>query len=73
MKHLSLCLRLFDGVNITADDKHMWLIPYTSGYDHTLTVRFHQPHTIAGLRIWNYNKSPEDSYRGVSIKSRLHV
>ncbi|XP_057178046.1 katanin-interacting protein isoform X2 [Triplophysa rosa] len=59
--------KLFDGVNITADDKHKWLIPYTSGYDHTLTVRFDQPRTIAGLRIWNYNKSPEDSYRGVKV------
>ncbi|KAL0156196.1 hypothetical protein M9458_047442, partial [Cirrhinus mrigala] len=49
--------KLFDGMNITTDDKHMWLIPLTSGSDHTLT-------TIAGLRIWNYNKSPEDSYRG---------
>ncbi|XP_073669267.1 katanin-interacting protein isoform X2 [Paramisgurnus dabryanus] len=59
--------KLFDGVNITMDDKHMWLIPYTSGYDHKLTLRFGQQHTIAGLRIWNYNKSPEDSYRGVKV------
>ncbi len=32
-------VRLFDGMNITTDDKHMWLIPFTSGSDHTLTVR----------------------------------
>uniref|UniRef100_A0A8C1GUB8 KATNIP domain-containing protein n=1 Tax=Cyprinus carpio TaxID=7962 RepID=A0A8C1GUB8_CYPCA len=59
--------KLFDGMNITTDDKHMWLIPFTSGSDHTLTVRFAQPQTIAGFRIWNYNKSPEDSYRGVKV------
>lgn len=58
-------------MNITTDDKHMWLIPFTSVSDHTLTVRFSQTQTIAGLRIWNYNKSPEDSYRGVSVKSGL--
>ncbi len=56
-------------MNITTDDKHMWLIPFTSGSDHTLTVRFGQPQMIAGFRIWNYNKSPEDSYRGVRVKS----
>uniref|UniRef100_A0A671RBY8 Katanin interacting protein n=1 Tax=Sinocyclocheilus anshuiensis TaxID=1608454 RepID=A0A671RBY8_9TELE len=62
--------KLFDGMNITTDDKHMWLIPFTSGSDHTLAVRFGQPQTIAGFRIWNYNKSPEDSYRGLKV---VHV
>uniref|UniRef100_A0A8C2A4W0 Si:dkey-161j23.6 n=1 Tax=Cyprinus carpio TaxID=7962 RepID=A0A8C2A4W0_CYPCA len=62
--------KLFDGMNITTDDKHMWLIPFTSASDHTLTVRFAQPQTIAGFRIWNYNKSPEDSYRGLKV---VHV
>ncbi|XP_016100971.1 uncharacterized protein KIAA0556 isoform X1 [Sinocyclocheilus grahami] len=62
--------KLFDGMNITTDDKHMWLIPFTSGSDHTLAVRFGQLQTIAGFRIWNYNKSPEDSYRGLKV---VHV
>ncbi|XP_017543664.1 katanin-interacting protein isoform X1 [Pygocentrus nattereri] len=56
---------LFDGQNITTDDEHMWLIPFSPGSDHTLTIEFSQSQTIAGLRIWNYNKSPEDSYRGL--------
>uniref|UniRef100_A0A3B1IWI2 KATNIP domain-containing protein n=1 Tax=Astyanax mexicanus TaxID=7994 RepID=A0A3B1IWI2_ASTMX len=47
------------------DDEHMWLIPFSPGSDHTLTIDFSQSQTIAGLRIWNYNKSPEDSYRGL--------
>ncbi|XP_056306739.1 katanin-interacting protein [Danio aesculapii] len=62
--------KLFDGVNITTDDKHMWLIPFTSASEHTLTVQFTEPQTIAGFRMWNYNKSPEDSYRGVKV---VHV
>ncbi|XP_060778741.1 katanin-interacting protein isoform X3 [Neoarius graeffei] len=57
--------KLFDGQNITTDDEHMWLIPFTPGSDHTLSIQFSQSQTIAGLRVWNYNKSPEDSYRGV--------
>ncbi len=28
----SSSVRLFDGMNITTDDKHMWLIPFTSGF-----------------------------------------
>ncbi|XP_026114123.1 protein KIAA0556-like isoform X1 [Carassius auratus] len=59
--------KLFDGMNLTTDDKHMWLIPFSSGSDHTLTVRFARLQTIAGFRMWNYNKSPEDSYRGVKV------
>ncbi|XP_062330391.1 katanin-interacting protein isoform X4 [Osmerus eperlanus] len=62
--------KLIDGDNITADDEHMWLIPFCAGEQHTLTVTFQQPQTVAGLRLWNYNKSPEDSYRGVKV---IHV
>lgn len=57
--------RLIDGHNITTDDQHMWLIPFSYGEPHTLNIIFNKAQTIAGLRIWNYNKSPEDSYRGV--------
>ncbi|XP_053540567.1 katanin-interacting protein isoform X3 [Ictalurus punctatus] len=57
--------KLFDGENITTDDGHMWLIPFTPGSDHTLSIQFSQSQTITGLRVWNYNKSPEDSYRGL--------
>ncbi|KAM9424231.1 katanin-interacting protein [Pholidichthys leucotaenia] len=59
--------KLIDGHNITTDDQHMWLIPFSHGEPHILTITFSKIETIAGLRIWNYNKSPEDSYRGVKI------
>ncbi|XP_077358745.1 katanin-interacting protein isoform X2 [Festucalex cinctus] len=62
--------KLIDGHNITTDDHHMWLIPFSYGEPHTVTIAFPQTQTIAGLRIWNYNKSSEDSYRGVKV---LHV
>ncbi|XP_026207024.1 protein KIAA0556 isoform X2 [Anabas testudineus] len=62
--------KLIDGHNITTDDQHMWLIPFSHGEPHTLNIIFNKAQTIAGLRIWNYNKSPEDSYRGVKV---IHV
>lgn len=61
--------RLFDGQNITMEDQHMWLIPFSYGSTHTLMVRFEKTQTVAGLRVWNYNKSPEDTYRGVRERS----
>ncbi|KAM6166717.1 katanin-interacting protein [Erethizon dorsatum] len=62
--------KLIDGVNITTEDEHMWLIPFWSGLDHVVTIRFDRAESVAGLRFWNYNKSPEDTYRGAKI---VHV
>ncbi|XP_029383143.1 protein KIAA0556 isoform X2 [Echeneis naucrates] len=62
--------KLIDGHNITTEDHHMWLIPFSYGEPHILSITFNKAQTIAGLRIWNYNKSPEDSYRGVKV---IHV
>ncbi|XP_054605101.1 katanin-interacting protein isoform X3 [Nothobranchius furzeri] len=62
--------KLIDGHNITTDDHHMWMIPFSNGEAHVLNISFSKAQTIAGLRVWNYNKSPEDSYRGVKV---LHL
>ncbi|KAM8934183.1 katanin-interacting protein [Pelodytes ibericus] len=62
--------KLIDGVNITSEDNHMWLIPFTSGENHIITITFNKVEHIAGLRFWNYNKSSEDTYRGAKI---VHV
>ncbi|KAM6964331.1 katanin-interacting protein isoform 2-T2 [Tautogolabrus adspersus] len=62
--------KLIDSHNITTDDQHMWLIPFSYGEPHVLNMTFTKTQTIAGLRIWNYNKSPEDSFRGVKL---VHV
>eukprot|EP00127_Corallochytrium_limacisporum_P000946 Clim_evm30s33 gene=Clim_evmTU30s33 len=57
--------KLLDGVNSTCDDFHMWLIPFTPGTRHRIWL--HLPHAMAvtGLRLWNYNKCMDDTYRGV--------
>ncbi|XP_044289302.1 katanin-interacting protein isoform X2 [Varanus komodoensis] len=62
--------KLIDGTNVTTEDEHMWLIPFSPGEDHTVTIHFAQVEAVAGLRLWNYNKSPEDTYRGAKV---LHV
>nr|XP_025041173.1 protein KIAA0556 homolog [Pelodiscus sinensis] len=62
--------KLIDGTNITVEDNHMWLIPFTYGEDHMVTIHFDKAENIAGLRFWNYNKSPEDTYRGAKV---VHV
>lgn len=65
--HICSLYRVIDGENITISDEHMWLIPYTEGSNHTLTITFPQHQQLVGLRFWNYNKSAEDTYRGVSF------
>ncbi|XP_045051269.2 katanin-interacting protein isoform X3 [Desmodus rotundus] len=62
--------KLIDGANVTMEGEHMWLIPFSPGLDHVVTIRFDRAESIAGLRFWNYNKSPEDTYRGAKI---VHV
>ncbi|KFW07344.1 Uncharacterized protein KIAA0556, partial [Eurypyga helias] len=62
--------KLIDGTNITVEDDHMWLVPFSSGEDHLLTIHFDKIESIAGLRFWNYNKSPEDTFRGAKV---VHV
>ncbi|XP_028910162.1 katanin-interacting protein isoform X3 [Ornithorhynchus anatinus] len=62
--------KLIDGTNITVEDEHMWLVPFSSGDDHVIAIHFDKAENIAGLRFWNYNKSPEDTYRGAKI---VHV
>ncbi|NWW93275.1 K0556 protein, partial [Rhynochetos jubatus] len=62
--------KLIDGINITVEDDHMWLIPFSFGEDHLLTIHFDKIESIAGLRFWNYNKSPEDTFRGAKV---VHV
>ncbi|XP_062443965.1 katanin-interacting protein isoform X2 [Rhea pennata] len=62
--------KLIDGTNITVEDDHMWLIPFSFGEDHLFTIHFDKIESVAGLRFWNYNKSPEDTYRGAKV---VHV
>lgn len=53
---------------MTCDDTHMWLIPLSSSQEIRLDLKSEQ--LIYGLRVWNYNKNPEDTFRGAK---QLHV
>ena len=57
--------KLINGVNNTTSDENMWLIPYNSGESHTITIDLGRIFKISAIRFYNYNKSPEDSLRGV--------
>ena len=60
--------KLLDPKNNTTDSWHMWLAPWQpqENSKHTLTIDLGQPTRVSALRLWNYNKSEDDSYRGCS-------
>ena len=67
---------LLDGVNLTSDDIHAWLTPFTTGQDHLIYIEFDDLTSISMIRIWNYNKSRIHSYRGaryveISLDDRM--
>jgi hypothetical protein len=47
----------------------MWLIPYTAGGTHELRIDMGATCKLAGINVWNYNKSNEDALRGVRVVS----
>jgi len=63
-----LLFRLFDGENVTCDDYHMWLCPFSTKEKVRIMITLSVSKRLHGLRIWNYNKSPDDTYRGVNLK-----
>ncbi len=57
--------KLVNGDMATTDDRSMWLIPYTPGREHLLRIDLHdRQRALAGIRVWNYNKSRDDTHRG---------
>eukprot|EP01105_Mastigella_eilhardi_P004514 TRINITY_DN1601_c0_g2_i1.p1 TRINITY_DN1601_c0_g2~~TRINITY_DN1601_c0_g2_i1.p1 ORF type:complete len:1195 (+),score=273.20 TRINITY_DN1601_c0_g2_i1:2-3586(+) len=56
--------KLVDSSQITTNDHHMWMIPFNAGCDHLLVITLNQSVDVAFFRVWNYNKSLEDSFRG---------
>lgn len=62
---------LIDGVNLTQDDMHLWLAPFTQGRSHVIYLEFAGPCQVAMIRVWNYNKSRIHSFRGVKEAEML--
>ena len=56
--------KLLDGINLTCDDLHVWLAPFTAGQSHEITITFDTEVTLGAIRLWNYNKSRIHSCRG---------
>ncbi|PWA21878.1 hypothetical protein CCH79_00015652 [Gambusia affinis] len=44
--------KLIDGHNITSDDLHMWLIPFSAGESHTLSVAFSRQQAVKVLHLF---------------------
>lgn len=58
---------LVGGVNLTTEAETMFLCPlYHSSDPPTITITLDVPTPLFGMKIWNYNSSLEDSYKGVS-------
>ncbi|CAD8165981.1 unnamed protein product [Paramecium octaurelia] len=62
---------LINGINVTTNDMNMCILPFQPGRYVTFTFTFDIPQLITSIRIWNYNKSYEDSFRGAKFISLL--
>eukprot|EP00026_Physarum_polycephalum_P005018 Phypoly_transcript_05044.p1 GENE.Phypoly_transcript_05044~~Phypoly_transcript_05044.p1 ORF type:complete len:493 (+),score=68.86 Phypoly_transcript_05044:451-1929(+) len=56
--------KLVDGTNTTTSDHHMWLIPFNPVPPPIMRIDLGGSTTVSAVRIWNYNKNVEDSFRG---------
>ncbi|CAD8084642.1 unnamed protein product [Paramecium primaurelia] len=62
-------MSLINGINVTTNDMNMYILPFQPGMCVTLTFTFDIPQLITSIRIWNYNKSYEDTFRGAKFIS----
>ncbi|KAK4874619.1 hypothetical protein RN001_013979 [Aquatica leii] len=57
--------KLRNGFNVTTDVNSMWWTTHKPGQKVVITIQFNQFVYMSGIRIWNYNESPETTYAGV--------
>ncbi len=62
-----------EGVDQLVDDKvscdrhMMWSTCLPSEGEVSIKISLTHTHSLGGLKIWNYNESPDGCYKGVSI------
>lgn len=56
--------KLVNKINNTNDDHNMWLIPFNKGENHILKIDLGKTTNISAIKLYNYNKSEEDTLRG---------
>ena len=59
--------KLFDGTCHTCDDLHAWLTPWGLRDVVKLVVDLSKVEILSMVRVWNYNKSRQHSYRGARL------